>query len=196
VVASKLQKSPVREHDVVRYLLVFTPRQTDLIWFKVGPPGQEQLGACRNATASECFIKCDDRCESISLSRMTFVDLLQKLVTNWTRKKQTVCSTELTPPSTTKIALITFLGAILLQTPSWVVFANASRRTNGVNVCLPSLIFTPCSADHIDYITRPYRWWKGFMFPQCRFISRRVPTRVSRRVRIYHRWWPFSLPRI
>jgi hypothetical protein len=122
---------------------------------------------------------------------MTFVDLFQNLVTNW--KRMTVCSTELTPPSTTKIALITFLGAILLPTPSWVVFAYASRRTNGVNVCIPSLIFTPCCADHrdIDCITRSYRWWNGFMFSQCRFINRRMPTRVSRRVRIHHRWWPF-----
>jgi hypothetical protein len=31
VVASKLQKSPVLEHDVVRYPLVVTPRLTDLI---------------------------------------------------------------------------------------------------------------------------------------------------------------------
>ena len=126
---------------------------------------------------------------------MTFVDLFQNLVTNWTRERQTVCSTGLTPPSTTKIALITFLGAILLLTPSWVVFANASRRTNGVRVCIPSLIFTPYSADHIDYVTRSYRWWKGCMFPQCRFVNRRMPTRVSRRVRIHHSWWPFSLPK-
>jgi hypothetical protein len=64
----------------------------------------------------------------------------------------TVCLIELMPPSTMKIALITFLGAILLPTLSWVVFAYANCQTNGVKVCsihIVDFFFTPCCTYHI-----------------------------------------------